>query len=57
MLAIIYGISLEIMQATVFVNRSADWNDIIANTFGCVMAFVFREKINLNYRKRLENLN
>lgn len=33
-----YGGLLEIMQATLFSQRSADWYDFIANTFGVVMA-------------------
>jgi hypothetical protein len=33
------------MQATVFSDRSADWLDMIANTFGCVMALVVQTKI------------
>jgi uncharacterized membrane protein HdeD (DUF308 family) len=32
-----YGGLLEIMQATVFSQRSGDWFDFIANTFGCLM--------------------
>lgn len=44
-LGILYGCSLEVMQGTLFSNRSADWNDIIANSFGCIMAFFFYNKI------------
>ena len=33
-----YGILLEIMQATLFRNRSADYKDMIANTLGCFLA-------------------
>jgi hypothetical protein len=44
-LSVLYGGSLEIMQATVFSDRSADWLDMIANTFGCVMALVVQTKI------------
>lgn len=40
-LCIAYGGLLEIMQATVFSNRSGDWLDFIANTFGCLMGFWF----------------
>src|SRR4051812_28811611 len=43
-LSITYGGTLEIMQATVFSERSADWLDMIANSFGCVMALGFRTK-------------
>ena|SRR6266403_1509797 len=44
-LSVMYGGALEIMQATVFSERSADWLDMIANSFGCLMALVFRVKI------------
>ena len=44
-LAILYGCSLEIMQGTLFSNRSADWNDIIANTVGCIFGLVFYRKL------------
>lgn len=40
-----YGCLLEVMQGTLFSNRSADWNDIIANSFGCVMAMLFYNRI------------
>lgn len=36
-----YGGLLEILQGTIFVDRSADLYDFIANTFGCVMAMIF----------------
>ena len=40
-----YGGLLEIMQATVFSQRSGDWFDFIANSFGCITAFlVFQRK-------------
>jgi VanZ family protein len=35
-----YGGILEIMQATVFSQRSGDWNDFIANSFGCTLALL-----------------
>jgi hypothetical protein len=45
-LAVLYGGLLEIMQATLFSDRSADWYDMIANSFGCVMALLLNAKIN-----------
>jgi VanZ family protein len=45
LLSFLYGISLEIMQGLVFSNRSAEWQDMLANTFGCLIAFAFRKKI------------
>ncbi len=44
-LSIAYGVSLEVMQAKLFINRSADWKDMIANTFGCVMALLVFKKL------------
>lgn len=44
-LCVLYGGALEIMQATVFSNRSADWQDMFANTFGCVIALLLFEKL------------
>ena len=41
---IAYGGSLEIMQATVFSQRSGDWLDFIANSFGCLMGLWFFSK-------------
>jgi hypothetical protein len=41
-ISILYGGLLEIMQATVFSQRSGDWMDFIANSFGCLTGlFVF----------------
>lgn len=45
-LSVMYGGALEIMQATVFSERSADWYDMIANSFGCLIAFLLTKKIN-----------
>ena len=37
-----YGVIIEILQATVFINRSYDYMDMAANTLGCALAsFVF----------------
>ncbi len=42
---ILYGLLLEVMQATVFSNRSADWMDMIANGLGSIAgALVFKRK-------------
>jgi hypothetical protein len=45
MTAVLYGGLLEIMQAKVFSERSADWQDFIANSFGCVMAFLLHKRL------------
>jgi hypothetical protein len=42
---VIYGVILEWMQVWAFSNRSADWQDMIANAFGCAMALMFHQKI------------
>lgn len=44
-LSVLYGGALEIMQATVFSERSADWYDMIANSFGCIVALLFKNKL------------
>jgi len=49
LLSIIYGGALEIMQATVFTQRSADWQDFVANSFGCLVALLFFRKLRKSY--------
>ncbi len=44
-LCVLYGGALELMQVTLFSERSADWYDVIANSFGCLLAFVLNTKI------------
>lgn len=43
--AILYGGLLEIMQGTLFSERSADVFDFIANGFGCILAWISYSKI------------
>jgi VanZ family protein len=45
LICVIYGASLEWMQAKVFSNRSADWKDMAANTFGCLIALLLLQKL------------
>lgn len=40
-----YGGLLEIFQGALFVERSADIYDFLANSFGAVMAFLFFDRI------------
>ncbi|CAN5523380.1 hypothetical protein BH10BAC1_BH10BAC1_02520 [soil metagenome] len=40
-LCVSYGGLLEVMQATLFVGRSADIYDFIANSFGCTLGLLF----------------
>lgn len=49
LLAIAYGASLEFMQANYFIERSADWQDIAANSTGCLTALLMRKKLNAFY--------
>lgn len=42
---VLYGGLLEVMQAKCFSNRSADWQDFVANSFGCLMAVLFFKKL------------
>lgn len=44
-LSVMYGGLLELMQAKVFSERSADWYDMIANSFGCLTALLLHRKI------------
>ncbi len=44
-ICVMYGGALEIMQATLFTDRSADIFDFIANSFGCIMGLVLYDKI------------
>lgn len=49
LLCVAYGGLLEIMQATVFSQRSGDWLDFIANSFGCLVGLLLFNK----YKKAL----
>ena len=44
-LCVIYGGSLEIMQGTLFEQRSASVFDFIANSFGATMGLLFYKKM------------
>ncbi len=44
-ICILYGGMLEIAQSYLFYKRSGDILDFIANSFGCIMAVLFFEKI------------
>lgn len=45
LISILYGGLLEIMQAKCFSNRSADWLDFTANSFGCILSVLILKKI------------
>jgi hypothetical protein len=42
---VLYGGALEIMQGTLFKERSADVYDFIANSFGCIIGLLFYDQI------------
>ncbi|MCX6187426.1 MAG: VanZ family protein [Bacteroidetes bacterium] len=39
-ISVLYGVIIEILQATVFINRSYDYMDMAANTIGCILASI-----------------
>jgi len=45
LICVLYGGMLEVMQAKCFSNRSADWQDFVANSFGCLIAVLFFKKL------------
>lgn len=50
-LCVTYGGLLELMQGSIFEDRSADIYDFIANSFGCLLGIIlynFTEKLVLN---------
>lgn len=49
--AILYGISVEIMQETLVSNRQGDWKDVIANIVGTILAILLIKYIIVNNRK------
>jgi VanZ family protein len=41
LVAVLYGLLIEIFQATLFVDRSAELNDLLANTAGAVLGTIY----------------
>ena len=54
-ICIFYGAALEWMQANYFTNRSADWQDIVANGFGCLMALFLIKKLRIIHLQSINN--
>lgn len=54
-ICVAYGILMEVMQGTVFIDRSADVYDVIANSFGCTMGWIFYSWIEKNILAKLIN--
>ena len=50
-LSIAYGGILEILQGTVFSERTADFYDFVANSFGCFVALLLYPKISKRFPK------
>lgn len=48
-ISIAYGGLLELLQSSVFYERTGDWNDFIANSFGASLAYFFHQP-RLGYR-------
>ena len=44
-LGICYGILLEVMQGAVFSERSMEWQDMVANTAGLLVAALFHKRL------------
>jgi VanZ family protein len=53
LICVLYGGFLEIMQGTIFEERSADVFDFIANSFGCIVALVCYSGIEKKFLKNL----
>jgi aminopeptidase YwaD len=47
--SIAYGGLIEILQATCFINRSGNWQDFIADAFGCLIALLTLKRIKLYF--------
>jgi len=50
-ICLFYGADLELMQGAFFEDRTADFYDFVANSFGTFMAILFYQKL-LNYRQK-----
>lgn len=47
-----YGILIEVLQATVFPNRTFDYLDMLANTIGCALAWLV---LNRYFKRKIKN--
>ncbi len=41
LIAVAYGVLMEVLQATVFVDRTFDYQDMVANSAGACIAFIW----------------
>ena len=48
-LCVAYGGSLEILQGIIFIDRSSDIYDFIANTFGCSIGLLLYDKMEIKF--------
>lgn len=54
--SILYGICVEIMQETLVTNRQGDWQDVLANATGTILAILLLKYVVLKKRKlKIEN--
>lgn len=51
-LSVAYGVVLEILQAAVFVERSMDFYDAVANAAGALLAFGMRSRLRKIFTSR-----
>jgi VanZ family protein len=47
-----YGILIEVLQSTIFINRTYDYLDMLANTLGCIFAWVI---LHFKLKKQIRN--
>lgn len=52
-ICIAYGALLEILQGTIFQERSADIYDFIANSFGCLVGVLIYNKIEMLFLSKI----
>jgi len=52
----VYGIGIEFMQQTLVVSRQGDWQDVLANTIGIILA-IFLIKWFIAKNRKLKTLN
>ena len=43
-LAIVMGVTVEVLQENFTINRTFDWNDILANSLGATASFIYVKK-------------
>lgn len=54
-LALMYGILMEMLQATISVDRVGEWVDVVANGIGCIIGLVVFYKVSKTLNLKLHN--